>query len=118
MQSGIRAASACGLSSGSASRLVSMAAPARVRSAYGDLAKAAAGGSSPWSRALTRAATEMTVEVQDDMARFDSVDRDLGGRDAAKRGCGHGYVGGQRLRRQYLPQLPPLLVDVTVGREG
>ena len=39
------------------------------------------------------------VEVQDDMARFDSVDGDLGGRDAAQCGCGHGHVGGQRLRR-------------------
>src|ERR1700724_2929536 len=38
-----RARSASGLSSGSASRLVSMVAPARVRSAYGDMTKAAAG---------------------------------------------------------------------------
>ncbi len=42
-----RAWSACGLSSGSASRLVSMVAPARVRSAYGDMTKAAAGRGSP-----------------------------------------------------------------------
>ena len=39
------------------------------------------------------------VEVQNNVARFDSVDRDLGGRDAAQCGCGHGHVGGQRLRR-------------------
>jgi hypothetical protein len=39
------------------------------------------------------------VEVQDNMARFDSVECDLGGRDAAQCGCGHGHVGGQWLRR-------------------
>jgi hypothetical protein len=39
------------------------------------------------------------MEVQDNMARFDSVHDDLGGRDAAQRGGGHGHVGGQRLRR-------------------
>ena len=39
------------------------------------------------------------VEVQDNVAGFDSVDGDLGGRDAAQCGCGHGHVGGQRLRR-------------------
>ena len=38
------------------------------------------------------------VEVEDDVARFDSVDGDLGGWDAAQRGWGHGHVGGQRLR--------------------
>jgi hypothetical protein len=37
------------------------------------------------------------VEVQDNMARFDSVDGDLGRRDAAQRGRGHGHVGGQWL---------------------
>ena len=36
-----------GLSSGSTSRLVSMLAPARVRSTYGDMTKAAAGRGSP-----------------------------------------------------------------------
>ena len=39
------------------------------------------------------------VEVEDNVARFDSVDRDLGGWDAAQFGCGHGHVGGQGLRR-------------------
>ena len=39
------------------------------------------------------------VEVQDNVARFDSVERDLGGWDAAQCGCGHGHIGGQRLRR-------------------
>jgi hypothetical protein len=39
------------------------------------------------------------VEVQDNVARFDSVDGDLGGWDAAQHGCGHGHVGGQWLRR-------------------
>ena len=39
------------------------------------------------------------VEVENNVARFDSVDRDLGGWDAAQCGCGHGHVGGQRLRR-------------------
>jgi hypothetical protein len=33
------------------------------------------------------------------MTGFDSVDGDLGGWDAAQCGCGHGHVGGQRLRR-------------------
>jgi hypothetical protein len=58
------------------------------------------------------------VEVQDDMARFDSVDRDLGGGDAAQRGCGHGHVGGQRLGRGQLPEQLPLLADVHVGGKG
>ena len=44
------------------------------------------------------------VEVENDVARFDSVDRDLGGWDAAQLGCGHGHVGGQRLRRQQLSE--------------
>jgi hypothetical protein len=52
------------------------------------------------------------------MARFDSVDGDLGGWDAAQCGWGHGHVGGQRLRRQQLPKLSPLLVEVAVGGEG
>ena len=34
------------------------------------------------------------VEVQDNVARFDSVDGDLGGRDAAQCGCGHGHSAG------------------------
>jgi hypothetical protein len=58
------------------------------------------------------------MEVQDDMAGFDSVDGDLCSRDAAQRGCGHGDVGGQRLRRRQLPEQPPLLADAEVGREG
>ena len=58
------------------------------------------------------------VEVQDNVAGFDSVDGDLGGRDAAQCGCGHGQVGGQRLRRCQLAEQPPLLVDVDVGGEG
>ena len=33
-----------------------MVVPARVRSAYGDMTKAAAGSGSPWSRALTKVA--------------------------------------------------------------
>ena len=39
------------------------------------------------------------VEVQNNVARFDSVNCDLGSWDAAQCGCGHGHVGGQRLRR-------------------
>ena len=39
-----------------------------------------------------------SVEVENHVARFDSADRDLGGRDAAQFGSGHGHVGGQRLR--------------------
>ena len=58
------------------------------------------------------------VEVQDNVAGFDSVDGDLGGRDAAQRGGGHGDLGGQRLRRGQLPEQPPLLVDIAVGGEG
>jgi hypothetical protein len=57
------------------------------------------------------------VEVQDDMAGFDSVDGDLGGWDAAQYGWGHGHVGSQRLRRGELPEQPPLLADVAVERE-
>ncbi len=44
------------LSSGSTPRLVSMVVPARVRSAYGDMTKAAAGSGSPCSRAVTKVA--------------------------------------------------------------
>jgi len=40
------------------------------------------------------------VEVKNNMARFDSVDCDLGGWDGTQCGCGHGHVGGQRLRRE------------------
>ena len=58
------------------------------------------------------------VEVEDDVARFDSVDCDLGGWDAAQCGCGQGYVGRQRLRRQQLSEQPPLLVDIGVDGEG
>ena len=58
------------------------------------------------------------VEVQDDVAGFGAVDGDLGGWDAAQRGCGHAHVGGQRLRRCQLPQQPPLLADVEAGGEG
>jgi hypothetical protein len=36
----------------------------------------------------------------------------------AQSGCGQGHVGGQRLRRQQLPELSPLLVDVAAGGEG
>jgi hypothetical protein len=57
------------------------------------------------------------VEVQDNVARFDSVDDDLGDWDAAQFGCGHAYVAGQRLGREQLAQQPPLLVDIAVGGE-
>jgi hypothetical protein len=40
------------------------------------------------------------VEVQDNMARFDSVNCDLRSWDAAQCGCGHGHISGQRLRRE------------------
>jgi hypothetical protein len=52
------------------------------------------------------------------MAGFDSADGDLGGRDAAQRGCGHGHTGGQWLRRYQFPELPPVLAGVAVGGEG
>jgi hypothetical protein len=58
------------------------------------------------------------VEVENNVARFDPVDRDLGGWHAAQRGCGYGHVGPQRLRRQQLLQQAPLLVDIAVGGEG
>jgi hypothetical protein len=58
------------------------------------------------------------VEVQDNVARSDSVDCDLGGRDTAERGCGHGHVGGQRLRGYRLSELAPLLVDIAADGEG
>ena len=61
---------------------------------------------------------DAAVEVQDDVAGFGSVDGDLGGRDAAQRGCGHGHAGGQRLRRYQFPEQPPLLADIDVGGEG
>ena len=38
-----------------------------------------------------------TVEVHDDMAGFDPVDRDLGRSDAAECAFGHVHIGGQRL---------------------
>jgi hypothetical protein len=58
------------------------------------------------------------MEVQDNMARFDSVNRDLGSWDAAQCGCGHGHIGGQRQRRCQLSEQPPLLVDIAAGGEG
>ena len=58
------------------------------------------------------------VEVQDDMAWFDPVDGDLGGRDATERGWGHGHADGQRLRRGQLREYPPLLADLAIGGEG
>ncbi len=54
------------------------------------------------------------VEVHDDMARLDPIDRDLGCSDAAQGGFGHAHVGGQRLRRQQLPEQAPLFGDVAV----
>ena len=47
------------------------------------------------------------VEVKNNVARFDSVDGDLGSWDAAQCGCGHGHIGGQRLRGGQLPEPPP-----------
>jgi hypothetical protein len=58
------------------------------------------------------------VEVQHDMARFDAVEGDLGGWDAAQCGWGHGHIGSQRLRRGNLPEQSPLLAHVAVEREG
>ena len=58
------------------------------------------------------------MEVQDHMARFDSVDCDLGSWDAAQCGCGHGHIGGQRLRRYQLSEQSPLLVDIAADGEG
>ena len=58
------------------------------------------------------------VEVQDNVARFDSGNGDLGSWDAAQHGSDHGHVGGQRLRRCQLSEQSPLLVDVAAGREG
>ena len=58
------------------------------------------------------------VEVQNNVARFDSVDRDLGGWDAAQCGCGHRHVGGQRLCRKQLSEQASLLVDIAAVGEG
>jgi hypothetical protein len=58
------------------------------------------------------------VEVENNVARFDSVDCDLSAWDATQCGCGHRYVGGQRLRRQQLSEQPALLVDIAAGGEG
>jgi hypothetical protein len=52
------------------------------------------------------------------VARLDSVDRDLGGRDATQCGRGHGHLGRQRLSGQQLSKLSALLVDVGAGRKG
>jgi hypothetical protein len=40
-----------------------------------------------------------TMEVKNDVPRFDPGNGDLGGGDAAEGGRGHGYVAWQRLRR-------------------
>jgi hypothetical protein len=58
------------------------------------------------------------VEVENNVARLDFVDRDLGGRDAVQCGCGYGHVGGQRLRRYGLSEQTPLLIDTAADREG
>ena len=58
------------------------------------------------------------VEVQDNMAGFDSVDGDLSGGHATQCGGGHSHAGGQRLRRGKLREALPLLADVAVEREG
>jgi len=58
-----------------------------------------------------------TVEVENDVARFDPVNGDLGGRNAAQRGCGHCDLGRERLRRQQLFQESPLLLDIAVRGE-
>jgi hypothetical protein len=52
------------------------------------------------------------------MARCDSVDGDLGRWDGTERGCGHGHIGGQRLRRCQLPEQSPLLADIAADEEG
>jgi hypothetical protein len=57
------------------------------------------------------------MEVQDNMARFDSVNGDLGSRDGAQGGRGHGHVGGQRLRRHQLFEQSPLLADIEAAGE-
>ena len=58
------------------------------------------------------------VEIENDVARFDSVDCDLGGWDSTQRSFGHGHVCGQRLRGEQLSERSPLLVDIAVGGEG
>jgi len=57
------------------------------------------------------------IRVKNNMARFDSVECDLGSWDAAQCGCGHGHIGGQRLRRCQLSEQPPLLAHVDVDGE-
>jgi hypothetical protein len=58
------------------------------------------------------------VEVKNNVARLDFVDRDLGGRDAVQCGCGYGHVGGQRLRRYGLSEQTPLLIDTATDGKG
>ena len=58
------------------------------------------------------------VEVHDDVAGLDPVDRDLGRSDVAEGGFGHGHIGGQRLRRQELAEHAPLFIDAGVRGEG
>ena len=58
------------------------------------------------------------VKVQDNVARLDPIDRDLGGSDPAERGFGHCHVGRQRLRRYQLLEQAPLFIDIGVRGEG
>jgi hypothetical protein len=57
------------------------------------------------------------VEVKNNVASFDSVDCDLGRWDGMQGGCGHGYIGGQRLRRCQLAEQSPLLIDIASDGE-
>jgi hypothetical protein len=61
---------------------------------------------------------DAAVEIEDNVASLYTVDCDLGGRDAAQCGWGHGDVRGQRLRREQFSENAPLLIDVAADGEG
>src|SRR5260370_21132954 len=61
---------------------------------------------------------DAAMEVQDNMARFDSVDCDLRSWDAAQCGCRHGHIGTQRLRPCQLSEQSPLLSYVVAHCGG
>ena len=56
------------------------------------------------------------VEVQNDLARFDSINRDLGGTDTTQCGFGDGHIRRQGLRRYRLSEQSPLLIDTAADR--
>jgi hypothetical protein len=58
------------------------------------------------------------MEVQDDMARLDPVNGEIGSRDTAQLGFRHSHVRGHWPRRCPLPHQPPLLADAAADGDG